>query len=129
MLDIYGDKGGFGWKLNEIVGTQMVVVPYTLPATLARKTFISFLVSLGILFVVLFIVINVTIRKLVLKPVSRITQLADEVSKGNLRDSEINVVGNDEISEMSKAFNRMRRSVIKIVQLLKKTQAQAKAST
>ena len=127
MRAIYGDKGGFGWQLDEIVGTQMVVVPYKLPAELARKTFYSFLVSLGLIFLVLFVVINVALRKLVLKPVTVLTRMADEVSKGNLREKEIEVKGKDEIADMSRSFNRMRRSVIKIVQILKKTQAQAKA--
>ena len=129
MRAIYGDDGGFGWKLNEVVGTQMVVVPYALPAELGQKTFISFMVSLGILFLVLFLVINITIRKLVLVPVGRVTRMADEASKGNLRDPEIKVTGKDEIAEMSHAFNRMRRSIVKIVQMMRKMQAQAKAKT
>lgn len=129
MRAIYGDDGGFGWKLNEVVGTQMVTVPYTLPAELARKTFISYVVSLGILFCVLFLAINITIRRLVLVPVGRITRMADEASKGNLREPQIEVRGKDEIAEMSHAFNRMRASIIKIVQMLKKMQAQAKAKT
>jgi len=127
MRAIYGDKGGFGWKLNEIVGTQIVAVPYTLPAELARNTFLSFLVSMAVLFLVLFLVINITIRKLVLKPVSQITRMADEASKGNLRGAEIKVTGKDEIADMLRSFNRMRRSIVKIVQLLRKMQAQAKA--
>jgi protein-histidine pros-kinase len=129
MLDIYGDKGGFGWKLNEIVGTQMVVVPYTLPAELARKTFLSFIISLALLFLMLFLVINIMIRRLVLRPVSQITIMADKASKGNLRDAEIKVTGKDEISDMLRAFNRMRRSIIKIIQMMRKMQAQAKART
>ena len=27
LLQIYGDKGGFGWKHNQIVGAQIIVVP------------------------------------------------------------------------------------------------------
>ncbi len=129
MRAIYGDKGGFGWKLNQVVGTQMVVVPYTLPAELAQKTFISFLISMAVIFLILFLVINITIRKLVLKPVWQITRMAEETSKGNLRSSEIKVTSNDEIAEMLRAFNRMRRSIIKIVQMMKKMQAQAKTNT
>ena len=72
--------------------------------------------------------INITLRKLVLKPVRRLTHLADEVSKGNLREAEIKVTGNDEIADMSRAFNRMRRSVIKIVQMMRKMQEKAKAN-
>jgi len=129
MRAIYGDSGGFGWKLNEVVGTQMVVVPYTLPAELARKTFLSFLISLAVIFLLLFFVINITIRKLVLKPVLRLTRMADELSKGNLNSAEIKVTGKDELAEMSAAFNRMRRSVIKVVQLMRKMQAKLKAKS
>jgi methyl-accepting chemotaxis protein len=129
MRAIYGDTGGYGWKLNEVVGTQMVVVPYSLPAELAQKTFISFMISLAAIFLLLFLVINITIRKLVLRPVSRLTRMADEVSKGNLKSAEIKVTGKDELAEMSAAFNRMRRSVIKIVQLVRKMKAQVKAKT
>lgn len=127
MRKIYGDTGGYGWKLNEVVGAQMVVVPYSLPAELARKTFYSFLVSLVAIFLVLYLVINITIRKLVLTPVSRLTRMADEVSNGNLKSAEIKVSGKDELAEMSAAFNRMRRRVIKIVQLVRKMKAQSKA--
>jgi protein-histidine pros-kinase len=129
MRVIYGDSGGFGWKLNEVVGTQTVVVPYTLPAELARKTFFSFLISLAVIFLLLFFVINITIRKLVLKPVSRLTRMADELGKGNLESAEIKVTGKDELAEMSAAFNRLRRRVIKIVQLMRKMQAKLKAKS
>jgi protein-histidine pros-kinase len=127
MRAIYGDKGGFGWRLNEIVGAQMVVVPYALPAQLARKTFVSFVVSMAIIFGILLLFINLTLRKLVLRPIRRATHLAGEVGKGNLLDAEIKVTGNDEIADMSRAFNRMRRSLIKLVQILRKMQAKAKA--
>ncbi|MDH3764151.1 MAG: HAMP domain-containing protein, partial [Gammaproteobacteria bacterium] len=99
-----------------------------LPAELARKTFFSFLVSMAVIFLIIFLVINVVIRKLVLKPVSQIIRMADETSKGNLRTAEIKVTGNDEIADMLRAFNRMRRSIIKIVQMMKRMQAQAKAA-
>ena len=68
--------------------------------------------------------INIAIRKMVLVPVSRVTRMADEASKGNLKDPELKITGKDELAEMSAAFNRMRRSIIKIVQLLRKQQAQ-----
>lgn len=128
MIEIYGDEGGFGWSLNEIVGAQMVVVPYQLPAELAQKTFYSFLGSLTLLFLVLFIVINVMIRKLVLNPVIVMTNIADDVSKGNIQGEEMQVEGKDEIADLTRSFNRMRRSVIKIVQLLKKMNEKVKSS-
>jgi len=65
MRAIYGDKNGYGWKLNEVVGTQLVSVPFKLPAELAKKTFYSFLISLTLVFVTLFIVIKHSMVKLV----------------------------------------------------------------
>ena len=120
MLAIYGDKGGFGCELNKIVGTQIVAVPYKLPAKLARKTFYSFLGALALLFLTLFIVINIMIRMLILKPITVMTQLADDLSKGNITGNELDILGKDEISDLSRSFNRMRRSVIKIIQILRK---------
>ena len=32
LLKIYGDKNGFGWKHNQIVGAQIIVVPSTAAA-------------------------------------------------------------------------------------------------
>ena len=126
MRAIYGDDGGFGWHLNEIVGAQMVVVPYKLPAQLAQKTFSSFMLALGALFLVLFIALNVMIRKLVLTPVRVMTHLADDLSKGNITGDEIEIKGKDEIADLSRSFNRMRRSVIKIIQILRKNNARDK---
>jgi len=31
MIDLYGPANGFGWKLNEVVGAQIVSVPMALP--------------------------------------------------------------------------------------------------
>lgn len=97
----------------------------SLPADVARETFISFVLVLAGLCVALLVIINVAIRKLVLVPVSRVRLLAAKVGKGNLRDAEIKVSGNDELTEMTVAFNRMRRKIIKLVQLLRKHQAEA----
>ena len=122
MRTIYGDKGGFGWKLNEIVGTQIVAVPYKLSAQLAKTTFFSFMGALAMLFLVLFVTLNIMIRKLVLTPITTMAKMADELSKGNLTGDELKISGNDEIANLSRSFNRVRRSVIKILQVLPKTQ-------
>lgn len=105
----------------------LVFVFYPLPDGQAGAALFSFIVFLGILSAALFIIINVTLRRLVLVPLSRLTRLANEASNGNLRDAEIKVSGNDELAEMSAAFNRMRRKIIKFVQLLRKHQVEIKS--
>ena len=107
----------------------IAVVSYSLPAELAREILVSFIVSMAAIFLILFMVINIVIRRLVLKPVSQVVRMADEISNGNLRNPEIKVTGNDEIAEMLRAFNRMRRSMIKVAQMMQRLKAQGNAKT
>jgi protein-histidine pros-kinase len=132
-------------RINLILGATfllglalvIVVVPYALPAELARNSFAGFVVSMAVIFlllvvvinIVILVVINIVIRRLVLKPVSQVIRMADEISDGNLRNPEIKVTGNDEIAEMLRAFNRMRRSMIKLAQMMQRLKAQGNIKT
>ena len=124
-------------RINLILGATfllglalvIVVVPYALPAELARNSFVGFVVSTTAIFLLLLVVINIVIRRLVLKPVSQVIRMADEISDGNLRNPEIKVTGNDEIAEMLGAFNRMRRSMIKLAQMMQRLKAQGNIKT
>lgn len=65
MIKKYGDKNGFGWNLNEVVGTQMIIVPFTLPDELAGKTMNAFIATtLGLLLIVL-LALNISYAVLV----------------------------------------------------------------
>ena len=63
MIAQYGSDGGFGWKLGEVVGTQMVIVPYTLPEQLAGKTLYSILIALTLVFFATLAAINLVLRR------------------------------------------------------------------
>jgi hypothetical protein len=39
MLRLYGPDNGFGWKMNEIIGAQIVSVPMAVPLEMAQTTF------------------------------------------------------------------------------------------
>lgn len=124
-------------RINLILGATfllglalvIVVVPYILSAELAHNSFAIFIVSMAVIFLILFVVISIVIRRLVLKPVSQVVRMADEISDGNLRNPEIKVTGNDEIAEMLRAFNRMRRSMIKLAQMSQRLKAQGNIKT
>ena len=42
----YGTTNGFGWKLNETIGAQILSVPMALPLKVARDAFVTFLIIL-----------------------------------------------------------------------------------
>lgn len=122
LLAKYGEANGFGWQHNEIVGAQIVSIPTGLAEHNAHLAFWSFAMVLAALFAALFVTINIMLTRLVVRPITRIAELSDEISKGNLDLPEFAETGADEIRHLQTAFNRMRRSIekaIKVVQLQK----------
>jgi HAMP domain-containing protein len=118
MLARYGNANGFGWKLNDIVGAQIVSVPTSLPFEKARQAFNTFMTSLVAIFLFLIVILNIMLRTIVIAPVTRMSRIADEVSKGNMEAEELPETGRDEISVLAASFNRMRRSLEKAMKML-----------
>ena len=119
LKTLYGTTNGYGWKLNEIVGSQIVSVPLSVPLSNANYVFNVFIFSLASIFVLIFIIINVLLRIFVIRPVHRITVIADEISKSGSSKGEFQIKGNDDIAKLSRSFNRMRRSLEKAMEMLK----------
>jgi HAMP domain-containing protein len=120
MVRMYGDDNGFGWKLNEIVGAQIVSVPMSVPLGIADTAFRGVLSSFVGVAVLILAALNLVLTELVIRPVSRAAATADEISKGNMNVAELPVRGRDEIAVFAEAFNRMQRSLIKAMKLLER---------
>jgi HAMP domain-containing protein len=120
MVKIYGPNNGFGWKLNEVIGAQIVSVPMDLPIRNANRAFVTFISSLTVVFAVLFVILNVMLTLLIVQPVSDLAFTADAISKGKLDVPEFPEKGKDEVSQLCQAFNRMRRSLEKAISLIDK---------
>ena len=118
MIKLYGANNGFGWKHMEIVGAQIVSVPMSLPIQNANRAFYTFMVSLTVVFVVLFVILNVMLSLLIIRPIRRMSQAADQISTGNMDVDDLNESGRDEVALLAKSFNRMRRSLEKAIQLI-----------
>jgi HAMP domain-containing protein len=118
VVKAYGPSGGFGWKLNETVGAQIVSVPMAVPIGLANTAFKTLLGSLIAVFISILIVLNVLLMLVVIRPIKRLSQMADQVSTGNLDVPEVTVTGSDEVAVLSGSFNRMRISLTKALKML-----------
>lgn len=118
MLARYGNANGFGWQLNEVIGAQIVSVPMSVPFEVARETFKTFMVLLFVIFAALIVILNLMLQTIIIKPVTRMSQIADQVSKGDLEAAELSEAGRDEISVLAASFNRMRRSLVKAMKML-----------
>jgi HAMP domain-containing protein len=119
MVKIYGNNtNGYGWKHNEVIGAQLVSVPMSLPIQNANSAFYTFMGSLGGVFVVLFILLNIMLSTLIVRPITRMSEAADKISKGQTDIAELPDKGSDEVAVLGKAFNRMRRSLEKAIALI-----------
>jgi len=58
MLDLYGTANGFGWQLKDVIGAQVVSVPYDLPLKRAAEALKKFVYMLIGLFLFQFLALN-----------------------------------------------------------------------
>jgi HAMP domain-containing protein len=118
LIERYGPANGFGWKLNEIVGAQVVSVPTEVPIQRARAAFRNFMLALGGIFVLVGVVLNVMLVSMVIMPVSRLARLADQVSLGGMDVPDFHVRSRDEIRVLADSFNRMKKSLVQAMKML-----------
>lgn len=118
MLAAYGSANGFGWKLHEIVGAHVVSVPMALPLAQARQSFLMFMAILLGVFVLVVAILNVLLHYMVIRPVTRVSRIANAVSLGETDVEEYEKKGRDEIAVLSASFNRMRRSLDSAMRML-----------
>ncbi|HEX9671955.1 MAG TPA: DUF3365 domain-containing protein [Burkholderiales bacterium] len=119
LVEKYGPANGFGWKMNEVIGAQIVSVPTEVPIARANRAFQTFMVSLTVVFVFIFIALNFMLWYMVIRPVTRLSRLADQVSQGeNMEAPDFEVKSGDEIGVLTQSFNRMKKSLVQAMKML-----------
>lgn len=118
MIRTYGSDNGFGWKNGETVAAQIVQVPMAVPIQMAQAGFRDLMVSLGGIFLATLVLLDVLLYFAVVRPVVRLSRMADQISLGNFDTPELPASGTDEISVLAGSFNRMRRSLEKAIHML-----------
>jgi protein-histidine pros-kinase len=118
MVRLYGPSNGYGWKVNEIIGAQVVSVPMSLPIANANRAFYTFMASLAGVFIVLFVILNVMLSMMIIRPIRSMAATADHISVGKLDMPELPESGKDEVALLARSFNRMRRSLEKAIRLI-----------
>jgi len=119
LVEQYGPANGFGWKLNEVIGAQIVSVPTDVPIARANRAFRTFMISLTAVFAFIFVALNFMLWYLVIRPVTRLSRLADQVSRGENMDApDFEVKSGDEIGVLTQSFNRMKKSLVQAMKML-----------
>ncbi|MBP1852476.1 c-type heme family protein [Rhizobium halophytocola] len=118
MVDLYGTKNGFNWQLGETVGAQVISAPMSIVDERAKETVIILIAGLALVFVFVFIMTNLMLGRIVLRPVRRMSDMAEKVSMGDFSTPEYSKPGKDEISSLSASFNRVRRSLERAMSMI-----------
>jgi len=118
VVKAYGTSGGYGWKLNEIIGAQLVAVPMAVPVAMAKSAFRTLLTTLVAVFVVTLLILNVLLSVFVIRPLKLLARTADRVSTGDLEAPDVVLKGRDEVAALAGSFTRMRISLTKALKML-----------
>lgn len=118
MIDLYGSNNGFGWKLNDTIGAQIVTVPMQVALDRANQLFMVVFGGLAAVFLITLLLLNLVLHFMIIRPIRQMSAIASEVSLGNANAPEFSEQGSDEIASLGQSFNRMRRSLTNAMQLL-----------
>ena len=119
LVDRYGPANGFGWKLNEVIGAQIVSVPTDVPIARANRAYKTFMISLTAVFAFIFVALNLMLWYMVIRPVTQLSKLADQLSQGDNMDApDFKVRSGDEIGVLTQSFNRMKKSLAQAMKML-----------
>ena len=118
MIRRYGSANGFGWRTGDVVGAQIVSVPMTVPVEIAQRAFRGILFYLAAIFVLTLLLLNLLLMFTIIRPVASLSDMANQISTGNMNVPELPVHGRDEIAVLAGSFNRMRRSLEQAFKML-----------
>src|SRR5215467_6099400 len=118
MVKTYGAQNGFGWKLNQVIAAQIVSVPMSVPVLVADAAYRNLIMFLVITFLVTIAALDTALYFIVIRPLHRVSQAADRISKGDTDQPELQVSGRDEIADVTASFNRMHVSLAKALKML-----------
>jgi protein-histidine pros-kinase len=120
MVALYGNKNGFGWKMGEIVGAQIFSVPLGTAQQQIWHNLTILVSSVGGIYLVVLVLLNIVLGRLVISPVTQMSEIAQAVSMGDTSLPEFTSQSADEIGTLSRSFNRMRRSLDNALKMLER---------
>ncbi len=84
MIDIYGDKNGFGWQLNQVTSAQTIYIPANNIVLDVKNGMFMFMPIFTGIFALLIFAINRLLQNTVINPITELTIVAKKLSLNNL---------------------------------------------
>ncbi len=118
VREIYKPTKDMKWEPGKVQGAVMVYIPFeTIILRAQMEGLIKGAAVFGI-FLLLVIIVLAMLTAMVFKPIEKLREHAERISRGEV-DEKIEITSDNEISKLAEAFERMRISVKKVMDLLK----------
>jgi signal transduction histidine kinase/DNA-binding response OmpR family regulator len=101
QIAIYGDRTGFGWKLDEVVATQTIYVPADEVFAHGRRNMASMMSIFTAVFAVAVLSINRLLKQRVIQPLRRLTAIAHQVSTSPITAAQVGAYDAPEIVKVA----------------------------
>lgn len=115
IVAIYPGASAFGWSSGEVVGAQVVTVPWRDAQRAALHSTATVSMALLSVFTLMFLVLNVVMRRNFLVPLRRTLSHVEAASLGELPDMPLAGDPNVEIGRPNASINRLVRTVRHLV--------------
>lgn len=116
----YPGAGGYNYKENSVIAAFITYVPVENALKEVRMSTLKLAGTSSAVVGFIFVAIWLLIDKMVTKPIVKLTQYADEVSRGKGLENKLAIKSEDEIGALYHSFDRLRHSVVKLMHMLKK---------
>ena len=115
---LYKPSQNPAWEVGKIQGAIFVFVPFEKVILKIKLEVLEHFIELFGIFVGITLGLLLALEMLVFKPLEILQNRAEEIAKGNV-DEPIQIDREDEIGKLAEAFERMRVSIKKVMDLLK----------
>ena len=117
------------WELNKVIGTKIITIPSSQVYKIAKRNLLLILGTFIAIFAVTTILVSLWLKQYIIRPINRITRVAEAVSLGDM-DANFEKNSNDEIGRLGESFGRMKESFnICMTKLIKKSHCSSDEST
>lgn len=119
MIALYGSQNGFGWKPGEVIGAQVVSVPMSASAIRASHIRRLFMYPFLGFVILMFVSVNILLNFVVVRPIEHMAKAAEAISMGEIDAPSYEYRGKDQIGHLANSFNRMHRSLVEALRMLR----------
>lgn len=118
LIATYGNKGGFGWKLGQIIAVQIIYVPAQEVFNVANRTFTLVMGVFILTFAIVILLINTLLKRYVIQPVNVLSGLANKISADENYSSDLESMSlqsitkrPDELGKLAQVFRKMAAEI------------------